>query len=579
RRGEDDDSEGPHRHHRPVERNAARARPRAAARGGRRGRLPARGTRPLSRDARPRRDCLHGRPSRPSGTRGAPPRRPAARRAQPRRMGEKADSLAVEGHGPDGPVAWDHRPPAEADRARRTVRRPGRDQPGPARGADPPRDSRRRDGPLLDPRHRPRRAPVRAGRDHRQGQGRVRRPGRRCTREAELDRPPSHPFERRTVAFGLARGHAPRGRRMGVRASRRRSRTAAQGAARRRRWDRGSGDRAAGSSRCVRRNRRKQGRRANGRGEGAMMRFFRSAFVIARRDFTATVLSKTFIFFLLAPLFPLLFGGTFGSISARIASQSAKPVIAVVSSQQDFDRLSDARDELAQALGQDSAPKIIHYAPEANAAAQVKNLLASSDPPIRAVLTGGLDRPHLTGPIATDGNTTGQLRLLISNARVSAASEPSLPVTSVQASSGSLSNDRAVTAQIAQTILFVLTILLSGMLLSQLIEEKSNKIIEVIAAAVPIDAMFVGKLFAMLAASVTGLVVWISAGALLVQMIKHGGVATLPPPAIGWTGFLALTIIYFAMNYLLLGAAFLTIGAQASTAREVQTMSMPVTFG
>src|SRR6185437_3537437 len=158
---------------------------------------------------------------------------------------------------------------------------------------------------------------------------------------------------------------------------------------------------------------------------------------------------------------------------------------------------------------------------------------------------------------------------LISNARVSAASEPSLPVTSVQASSGSLSNDRAVTAQIAQTILFVLTILLSGMLLSQLIEEKSNKIIEVIAAAVPIVAMF--------AASVTGLIVWISAGALLVQMIKHGGVATLPPPAIGWSGFLALTIIYFAMNYLLLGAAFLTIGAQASTAREVQTMSMPVT--
>jgi ABC-2 type transport system permease protein len=33
------------------------------------------------------------------------------------------------------------------------------------------------------------------------------------------------------------------------------------------------------------------------------------------------------------------------------------------------------------------------------------------------------------------------------------------------------------------------------------------------------------------------------------------------------------------MNYLLLGALFLTIGAQASTAREVQTMSMPVTFG
>jgi ABC-2 type transport system permease protein len=310
-----------------------------------------------------------------------------------------------------------------------------------------------------------------------------------------------------------------------------------------------------------------------------MMRFLRSAFVIARRDFSATVLSKTFIFFLLAPLFPLLFGGTFGSMSARIASQTARPVVAVVSAAPDFARLSVARDQLADALGDESVPRILHYAPEPDAAAQVRKLLASTDPPIRAVLSGGLDHPHLTGPIAGDGATTNQLRLLIANAKVSPAAEPALPVTRVEASSGSLSNDRAVTAQIAQTLLFVLTILLSGMLLSQLIEEKSNKIIEVIAAAVPIDAMFVGKLFAMLAASVTGLVVWVSAGALLVQMIKHGGVATLPPPAVGWAGFLALTIIYFAMNYLLLGAAFLTIGAQASTAREVQTMSMPVTFG
>jgi ABC-2 type transport system permease protein len=83
----------------------------------------------------------------------------------------------------------------------------------------------------------------------------------------------------------------------------------------------------------------------------------------------------------------------------------------------------------------------------------------------------------------------------------------------------------------------------------------------------------------MLAASVLGLVVWISAGALLVQLVKHGGVATLPVPAVGWPAFLVLGVIYFGMNYLLFGAAFLMIGAQASTAREVQTMSMPVTFG
>jgi ABC-2 type transport system permease protein len=127
-------------------------------------------------------------------------------------------------------------------------------------------------------------------------------------------------------------------------------------------------------------------------------------------------------------------------------------------------------------------------------------------------------------------------------------------------------------------LLFFLTLLLSTMVMSQLIEEKSNKIIEVIAAAVPIDAMFLGKLFAMLAASVVGIVVWVSAGALLIQMVSHGGLRTLAVPAVGWPGFLGLGIVYFAMNYLLLGAVFLAIGAQASTAREVQTLSMPVTF-
>jgi ABC-2 type transport system permease protein len=72
--------------------------------------------------------------------------------------------------------------------------------------------------------------------------------------------------------------------------------------------------------------------------------------------------------------------------------------------------------------------------------------------------------------------------------------------------------------------------------------------------------------------------VWIGAGALIIQFVKQGGVQTLAPPAVGWPAFLALAIVYFGMNYLLLGAVFLTIGAQASTAREVQTMSMPVTF-
>jgi ABC-2 type transport system permease protein len=306
-------------------------------------------------------------------------------------------------------------------------------------------------------------------------------------------------------------------------------------------------------------------------------RFLRSCFVIARRDFAATVLSKTFIFFLLGPLFPLLFGGIFGGIGARVASQIERPVVAVVSSQSDYQRLSSARDELASALG-DGAVKLVHFAPEPDSDRQVGRLLAMRNPPVRAVLRGGLDHPQLTGALGGDEGTVNQLRLLIANARAEEAPPPNLPVTDVEVSSGSLVKDRALTAQAAQFALFIVTLMLATMVLSQLIEEKSNKIIEVIAAAIPIDAMFVGKLAAMLAASILGLIVWITAGALILQMFSSGGVRSLPPPAVGWPVFLLLGIVYFGLNYLLLGAAFLTIGAQASTAREVQTMSMPVTF-
>jgi ABC-2 type transport system permease protein len=311
-----------------------------------------------------------------------------------------------------------------------------------------------------------------------------------------------------------------------------------------------------------------------------MKRLIRSAWVIGRRDFTATVLSKTFIFFLLGPLFPLLLGGLFGGICAQVASRTEQPVVAVMFGDQDYARLAAARERLAAAMPGPGTVRIVQRAPLDAGDAQVRGLLQSRDPPVRAVLTGSLASPHLTGAVADDPGTVGQLKLIIAEARSPRAVAPvEIAVTNVAASSGSLASDRAFTAQIGQMLLFFLTVLLSGMLMSQLIEEKSNKIVEVIAAAVPIDAMFIGKLFAMLASSIVGIVVWISAGALLIQMIKHGGLQTLPPPAVGWPAFLVLAVVYFAMNYLLLGAVFLTIGAQATTAREVQTLSMPVTFG
>ena len=309
-----------------------------------------------------------------------------------------------------------------------------------------------------------------------------------------------------------------------------------------------------------------------------MKRLLRGAFVIARRDFSATVLSKAFIFFLLAPVFPLLVGGIFGGITAKVATDADRPVIAVVASKEDFARLHDARERLADAVGDPTVVRLARFDPAGDADVQAKRLLASRQPPVRAVLSGGLDHPRLAGSVDQDSPALAQLRLILSDASSTDDNPIALPVARTATSAGADASGQSETARAAQMLLFFLTLLLSGMVMSQLIEEKSNKIIEVIAAALPIDSMFVGKLFAMLAASVVGIVVWVAGGAALIQMISSGGVRHLPTPALGWPGFLGLGILYFAMNYLLVGSVYLMIGAQASTAREVQTLSMPATF-
>src|SRR3954469_6427518 len=107
-----------------------------------------------------------------------------------------------------------------------------------------------------------------------------------------------------------------------------------------------------------------------------MRRLLRSAFVIGRRDFSATVLSKAFIFFLLGPIFPLLLGGVFGGIGARVASQTEQPVVAVVSSAEDYRRISAARERIADTLPDSMVVQLAHYSPQANSAAQQKKLLA-----------------------------------------------------------------------------------------------------------------------------------------------------------------------------------------------------------
>jgi ABC-2 type transport system permease protein len=303
-----------------------------------------------------------------------------------------------------------------------------------------------------------------------------------------------------------------------------------------------------------------------------MIGLLRASWVIARRDYVATVWSRTFLIFLIAPLLPALLAITMTGLGDHgDHADNGGGGIALVADPVTAHALIAARARLAARLGDGFAPALMPVA--ANHGQEPR-------------LTGDLDHPRLIGPQALLDDARGGIALIVDEARSARALGQHLPppvalatiaTEPLPASDANGENERADVARGGQLALFFLTILLAGMMVSNMVEEKSNKVIELLAAAVPIDAIFFGKLLAILAASLTGIAVWGAIGGGALMALMPGG--SLPTPALGWPLFLLLALLYFVTIFLLWGALYLGLGAQAGSAREAQTLSMPLTLG
>ncbi|AXB77910.1 ABC transporter permease [Novosphingobium sp. P6W] len=303
-----------------------------------------------------------------------------------------------------------------------------------------------------------------------------------------------------------------------------------------------------------------------------------AAWVVARRDFTAILFSRTFFFFLLGPLFPLIVGALAGSVGNQVEHSTERPEVGVIMIGAEADAMVRARDGLADRLGQDLPGLMVLKRLAPGEDADPAAAMAGKEGNIAAILSGSLEAPVLTGPRDQIAAWSGDVAMIAAQAKQ--ASVAPWPQVRLETTVSSRVNDRKSrlrTAQGAQTLLFLLTMMLAGMVLSNLVEEKANKIIEVLAAAIPMEAVFFGKLFAMLGVSLVGIATWAAVGGGL-YMLAESAVPSLPDPAVGWPMLVLLGILYFSMAYLLLGSVFLSIGSLANTVREVQTLSMPVTM-
>ena len=316
-----------------------------------------------------------------------------------------------------------------------------------------------------------------------------------------------------------------------------------------------------------------------------MKQLIRQIAVIARRDFLAIVATPTFLLFLLAPAFMLSFGVVGGSGAAQLGASSAqKARIVAIADGRDAKRLT-AADAYRRTLyrGGEGPPELMIAQPTNDVPKQVNKLFDSKTLDITAVLSGPPDAPRvafksparrhadylatLADDVARESKTGLALDKRFSTVTITENATRKASVRGQQAS-----------GFFAVFGIFFLTLLLAGQAVGTLAEEKSNKVIEILAASIPLEAVFLGKLIGMFGVSVVFVAFWGSLGALGVNLLPGGGLPAGFAPAIGAPLFFTLCAVYLAMAFMLLGAVFLGVGAQASTMREIQMLSLPITI-
>jgi len=122
----------------------------------------------------------------------------------------------------------------------------------------------------------------------------------------------------------------------------------------------------------------------------------------------------------------------------------------------------------------------------------------------------------------------------------------------------------------------------ASMLLTNTVEEKSNRIIEVLLSSVSPSQLMQGKIWGIAATGMTMVFAWIlcalAAAWTVPQLLgmSGGGVIVGVFKALQNSGYLLSFAFYFLAGYLLYAAILVAIGAACNTLKEAQNLTQPV---
>ncbi len=129
-----------------------------------------------------------------------------------------------------------------------------------------------------------------------------------------------------------------------------------------------------------------------------------------------------------------------------------------------------------------------------------------------------------------------------------------------------------ILALMLMMLLYSATAMWGSALMNGVIEEKTNRVVEVIVSSIPTTTLFAGKLLGVGAAGLTQFAAWAGVTALFgvfgAQAALLGGMSV---PEVPWH-VPPLLVAFFVLGFFLYGALFASVGASVNSQQEAQSL-------
>ena len=320
------------------------------------------------------------------------------------------------------------------------------------------------------------------------------------------------------------------------------------------------------------------------------------ALVVARREYLERIRSRSFwIGTLLGPV--LIFGITVGPalfiarqrgkdvrLAVLDASGGLREAVEKVLAEPRLDPtaprfliqpagegdIETRRDRLREAILQGTLDGYVYLAPDALQSSTAEYFAKSvSDLALMRRLERRVEEALIGVRLAKDGLDAARVQSLTRK----------LDLKPIRVSATGEREDRGVGFVFSSLLLVMLytTVLMWGqVLMSGVIEEKTNRVVEVVASTIPATTLFLGKLAGVGAAGLTQFLVWVLSMA-VVGAWSGGASVTGGAPLPEITPLLLGSfVLFFLLGYFLYASLYAAVGAAVNTIQEAQNLLFPL---